>query len=71
MRRGLILSTSLRSVGYDSDSKTLEVEFAHGGVYEYLRVPDVVYEELMSAMSPGEYFDSRIRDAGFQYRRVH
>ena len=58
----------MRSVGYELRSQILEIEFQSGAVYEYLDVPRKVHEELMSAESKGQYFNSEIRD---DYEFVH
>ena len=52
----------MRSVGYESDGKVLEVEFQSGAVYQYSEVPESLYEELMRAESKGRYFNAEIRD---------
>ena len=52
----------MRSVGYDSASRTLEVEFHNGGVYQYSAVPELVYEGLLRAKSKGSYFHDNVKD---------
>lgn len=69
MHRDLVASSSIASVGYDSASMTLEVEFTHGGVYQYCDVPDSVYQEFMSAPSLGMYLNQNIRD-NYRYTRL-
>lgn len=56
-----VKSSNLKSVGYDSGSKTLEIEFLSGGIYQYSGVPSNIYEELMNAPSHGKYFHRNIR----------
>lgn len=56
MKRQSLDSSNLASVGYDAENEILEVEFKHGGVYQYFDVPMHVYEELMDAASHGVYF---------------
>jgi len=65
MIRQPVSSSNIRSIGYDSESKTLEIEFLSGGVYQYFDVPESIYNELMSASSHGSFFHRYIRD---QYR---
>jgi len=62
MRRRPVTSSSLRSVGYDSRSRTLEIEFHHTGVYQYYDVPKTVLEEMLAQNSLGAYFNLKIRD---------
>ena len=69
MIRVSVISTELRSIGYDEESSTLEVEFHRRGTYQYFGVTKETYLELMSASSKGRYFNSWIRDA-YAYRRV-
>lgn len=70
MNRKIVRSSNLASVGYDSASRTLEVEFNNGGIYQYHSVPQPVFNELMSASSHGEYFDRNVKKAGYQYTKV-
>ena len=70
MQRQLVESTSLRSIAYDPTAFTLEVEFSHGGVYQYFNVPEVVFQGLLSASSKGAFFQSHVRNAGFTYLQV-
>jgi hypothetical protein len=57
-----VSSSSLSSIGYDVDSQTLEVEFNHGGVYQYAGVPEGEYTSLMSSSSLGQYFQANIKN---------
>ena len=38
MIRVAVVSTELRSIGYDEAAHCLEVQFQHGGIYRYLEV---------------------------------
>jgi len=69
MERELVMSSNLRSVGYDRDAAELEIEFESGGVYRYSGVPSYVYLGLMNAASKGSYHHDYIRDR-FPCRRV-
>jgi hypothetical protein len=50
-------------------NEILEVEFNHGGIYQYFDVPENVYEELMNADSHGVYFSENIRNV-YKYQKV-
>ena len=63
MQRTPVSSSNLASIGYDAMSATLEIAFNEGGVYQYDRVPESVYLNLMAAASKGKYFDSMIKKA--------
>ncbi len=70
MNRTSVSSSNLKSVGYDAGSHILEIEFNHGGIYQYFDVPSTVYEALMSAASKGTYFDQNIKNGGYRYAKV-
>jgi hypothetical protein len=55
-------SKVIASVGYDRLTRTLEIEFRSGKAYSYAQVSAYVYEELIEAASPGQYFSYYIRD---------
>lgn len=61
MNRQSVSSSNLRSVGYDSSTNTLEIEFNSGGVYQYHGVPPAIYQKLMHAPSHGKYFHAHIK----------
>ena len=61
MHRIAVQSSNIRSVGYDPESGTLEVEFNSGSVYQYLNVPKGEYETLMNASSKGRYFNRSVK----------
>ncbi|MEM4204933.1 MAG: KTSC domain-containing protein [Candidatus Methanomethylicaceae archaeon] len=69
MLRHQVESSNLRSVGYDEATRTLEIEFHSGGIYQYYDVPPEVYQELLCAPSLGKYFHAHIRNI-YQYKRV-
>ncbi len=67
MLREKVTSSNLSSIGYDLDYNILEIEFNSGGIYQYIGLPQNVFEELMGAVSKGSYFQKHIRD---QYKSV-
>jgi KTSC domain len=69
MKRIQVESSNLASVGYDESTKTLEIQFHSGGIYEYDDVKKEIYDDLMKAESKGSYFMSMIRGA-YSYNRV-
>ena len=70
MNRQLVESSNLASIGYDAENEILEIEFNHGGVYQYFDVPENVYDELMDADSHGQYFDRNIKKAGYEFKKI-
>lgn len=70
MHRQTVHSSNLSSVGYDIKSRTLEVEFHDGSIYQYYDVSSITYNGLMSASSKGEYFDRMIKKGGYSCRKI-
>ncbi|HEY9633139.1 MAG TPA: PIN domain-containing protein [Coleofasciculaceae cyanobacterium] len=62
VKRIIVDSNYLRSVGYDSSSQVLEIEFRRGEVYHYMDVPPEIYTSLMNAPSHGRYFNENIKE---------
>jgi hypothetical protein len=69
LEREHVVSSSISSVGYDAERKTLEVEFTGGRVYRYYDIPAAVHSELLEASSIGGYFNTNIRPY-FPYERL-
>lgn len=62
MERQKVSSSNINSVGYDPTSQILEIEFNYGGIYQYLNVPQLVFDNLMSAGSIGGYHAQYIKN---------
>ena len=60
MERQAVSSSDVASVGYDSDSQTLEVEFLGGKVYQYYNVPEFHFERMLQG-SVGTYLTREIK----------
>lgn len=69
MHRLSVESSAIATVGYDARSRTLEVEYAGGGIYRYFGVPQRAYELLLRADSHGAYVNRRIKPY-YRCRRV-
>lgn len=69
MKRQTVESSNLASIGYDAANEILEVEFNHGGVYQYFDVPQNEYNALMNADSHGRYFVHNIKD-DYEYQKM-
>jgi len=61
MRRRPVYSSAISSVGYDPESRTLEVEFRSGSVYDYFGVTAGLFESFLESASKGKFFAERIR----------
>lgn len=69
MNRIPVTSSNVASIGYDSKTQTLEVEFKNGSIYQYFDIPQPVYEQFMSADSIGKYLSAHIKGS-YRYARV-
>ena len=61
MDRRSISSSMIRSIGYDTNSSTLEIEFNSGAVWQYYDFPESNWYEFDSAESQGKYFHASIK----------
>ena len=69
MERQPVESSNIRSIGYDSSTDILQVEFKSNAVYNYYEVPENIYQELMSARSHGSYLNEHVKGR-FVYSRI-
>lgn len=67
MQRIAVESSTIADVGYEPATMTLEVGFRNGSVYQYLDVPEAVYQEFMRASSKGKFLHANIKN---NYRYV-
>jgi hypothetical protein len=68
MNRIPVKSSFLAAIGYDEASKTLEVEFKNGKIYQYLEFPAEEFAALRAAESLGAHYNRISR--GFPSRRA-
>lgn len=69
MNKTPVTSSNVASIGYDSNSMTLEVEFLNGSIYQYFDVPEVEYLNLISAESVGRYLNQNIKN-NYRYAQI-
>jgi len=53
MERHPVKSSQIAAIGYDEASRTLEVEFLNGSVYQYDGLPPETFQALIQAGSVG------------------
>ena len=61
MERKPVKSTNVKAVGYDAETKVLEVEFKSGGIYQYAGVQKEMYADLLAAESVGRFVSQVVR----------
>jgi KTSC domain len=67
-KRVPVESSMLQAVGYDPETRILEVVFSSGQTYYYKDVPPEVHQELMAADSKGQYMRAAIIGVYSDYR---
>jgi hypothetical protein len=63
MRAAKLSSSLISRIGYDAAEKVLKVWFRDGPLYCYFDVPELVFDQLKSAQSPGRFYNSRVKGA--------
>ena len=63
-----MVSSTIRSVAYNAETMTLEIEFRRGGLYRYIDVPELVYRRLIASPSKGGFFNVSIAE---RFRAEH
>lgn len=62
-------SSHLQEYSYDSESRTLTVQFVNGSIYQYSGVPANVYWGLQQNGGAGSYFHAKIRGS-YSFQKV-
>jgi hypothetical protein len=62
-------SSNIKTIGYETETNTLKVEFKSGHKYEYDNVPANVFDELLESVSKGKYMNQNIKGQ-YEGRRV-
>jgi hypothetical protein len=71
MLRKPVESSSIATIGYDPETKILEIEFKKSGErYRYFEVPADAYDAFMSAPSKGTYLNQQFKKVGYRYERI-
>ncbi|OPJ96438.1 KTSC domain-containing protein [Serratia marcescens] len=70
MIRQPVVSSRIKSIGYDENQKILEIEFFDLGIYQYIQVPIRIYETFLEVKSKGRFFDGVINDK-FLCRKIN
>lgn len=62
MKRVEVISSDIKTVGYDYNNNILEIEFHSRGIYQYYNVSEDAYISLINASSKGSFFHKNIKD---------
>jgi hypothetical protein len=64
-----ITSSNLKTATYNTEEKTLMVEFNNGAIYEYNEVPWEIFTKFRMAESQGKFFNTSISKT-YKYQKV-
>jgi hypothetical protein len=70
VERTHVVSSAIRSVGYDEATMMLDIEFADGDVYRYQDVPPAFYRLLLRSASKGSFVNTYIASGDFRFTRL-
>lgn len=62
MNRQNISSSMIASIGYETNTSTLEIEFNSGAVWHYYDFSESMWYEFANAESHGKYFHAHIKN---------
>lgn len=62
MEREVVASGAIRSIGYDAESRTLEIEFKTGRIYQYEGVPAETHAWLVRIDNKGGFLNRMVID---------
>jgi hypothetical protein len=69
MKRIPVVSSNLKSVGYDDDTEIFEAEFQNERIYRYYGVPKTINTLFWTVPDKG-YFFRTIIAAGYRYEEI-
>jgi len=62
-------SSVVAAIRYDDKASKLRVIFQSGSIYDYLKVPAKVYNEMKTASSKGEFLNKHIKPV-YEYEKI-
>ena len=62
-------SSNIKSIGYETETKILKVEYLSGLKYEYSDVPANIFDDFLDSVSKGKYMNQVIKGQ-YEGRRV-
>ena len=63
-------STVISSMKYDPEKEILRVIFLSGAIYDYLNVPQKVYDEMKNAFSKGTFLNRFIKGK-YEFEKIN
>jgi hypothetical protein len=65
-----IESTNINKIGFNDSNNTLRIEFKNCNIYDYLEVPNTIYESFLQAESKGNFFYKYVKSK-FEFKKVN
>ena len=62
-------SSVVAAVRYDEKTSKLRIIFQSGSIYDYLKVPTNVYNEMKTASSKGEFLNKHIKPV-YEFEKI-
>lgn len=62
-------SSVVAAIRYDEKSSKLRVIFQSGSIYDYLKVPEKIYNEMKRASSKGEFLNKEIKP-NYEFEKI-
>ena len=62
-------SSVVAAIRYDEKTSRLRVIFQSGSIYDYLNVPEKIYDEMKKASSKGEILNKKIKP-NYQFEKI-
>lgn len=70
MQRRPIRSTSLKAVGYEATTLTLEIEYRNGSLVRYTGVPEAMYQALLAVAGKAMFVEQVVERGGYEREQV-
>ena len=61
MRHHPVTSSRIASVGYDPQSRTLEIRFHDKRTYQYHEAPERIFTLFLTVVSKGRFYDGVVK----------
>ena len=70
MEKIRVKSSTVRTIGYDESTQILEIDFQHGGTYQYFGVPKKIYDDLMKYESGHGQYHARYIKNRYRHKKI-
>jgi hypothetical protein len=64
-----VSSSTISEIGYNAQHSIMTIKFKTGAVYEYLEVPQEIYDFVMNSESVGKAVNANVKGI-YEYRQI-